>query len=142
MKDNFEIPKYKLSTTKSVDKDYVLTFFKNFIVKSISYKKKESYILDDGSILIFNQDNVENFIFIEFHCNVSSLPDGKGVSFLGITLFIGFCNEINSKIKTLRNKQINPASEGAIMSDFKWSDSFKKALHSGNHPKDIKKNDD
>jgi hypothetical protein len=141
MKNNFEIPKYKLSSTKSVDKNFVLTFFKNLIVKSISYKNKEAYILDDGSVLIFHQDNVENFIFIEFHCNVYSLPEGKGVSFPGITLFIEFCKEINSEIKTLRNKQISPASEGAIMSDFKWSESFKKALHLGNHPKDIKKND-
>ncbi len=129
---------YKLSTSKSIKKDEVLTFFNGYIIDEQCHKNKEAYVCSDGSMIIFHNSEQKEFVYVEFHCKLTPIPNRRVVSCKGLRWFCTFCSENNSQIKILRNNTVIPPSSGALFSDLKRSKSFKDALHLATHPEQTK----
>ena len=124
-----DIPKYKLCTANSVEKEDALRYFIDFICEESLYKDKPAYRCVENSLLIFHSSGIENLIFLEIHCSIIGQPGTGTVSFESAMKFMKFCVSQKTDIKIPRNKCILPASEGALMSDLFNSQSFKKAMY-------------
>lgn len=129
---------YKLSTTKTIHKSKVFSFFDKIICNRKTYNNKEVYNCQDGSILILHESNAEKMVFVEFYNKLTPISHEKKLSLGSLNLFSKFCLKNNSKIKILRNKLIVSPSGGALFSDLYGSEAFRRGMHMTLHPNDKK----
>lgn len=133
------IPKYKIGTSIAVDKQKVLDYFRMYIDHKNEHENGETYTCKDNSLLILQQSNEANNVFVKFHCAIEVNTQEKSTSFPGQSWFLAFCKEIGCDIQNVTTKVIMPASEGALLSDLFSSEAFRIANHCASHPKDIPK---
>lgn len=129
--------KYRLSTVKPIERSLIFDFFSKYIEKDAVYKEKEAYTCREGSIIILHESGVDDSLYVEFHCNLVVDPEERSLSFHGLSWFAKFCKKHCSDIKILRNNSIIPPSGGALFSDLKWSQAFRRAIYCRDHPKDL-----
>ena len=117
----------------SLEKLLVLGFWDSFVVKPRT-TETNFFECDDGSRIVLHNSQIEDFVFVEFQCQLTVV--GKSISFGLLGEFLKFCQTYKTNIRVLRNNSEISSSFGAVFSDLKNSLPFKKASHLAENPND------
>lgn len=116
-----EIPKYRLVTTRPVQRSVALDYLRPALVSS-------------NAIVLHSSEQADHY-YVEVQCQFR--VDSDGMSY-GETFgaFFSLCKSLSINIKSIRNGVTMPPSPGAVFSEMKWSLAFKRALYNTIHYKD------
>ena len=128
-----EIPKYRLVTTRPVQRSVALDYLRPVLVSS--NVTGASIPCLDGSLIVLHPSKQADHYYVEAQCQFRVDLDciNWGETF---SAFFSLCKSLDIKIKSIRNGVKMPPSPGALFSEMKWSRAFRRALHNAAHDED------